>query len=289
MQAASRSLPEAFPVTVAHVAQESPDTVTLYLDPHGHRAYRAGQYVGITPHQFSELHGLIARLEAEKGRREPQRKYSMASAPHEPLLALTVKEEPFLPGVTRYPPLLSGHLVRGMKPGDGFEVFGYAGPYVLPDDVAARAELVVHVVAGAGAVPNFSILKDALHRDLSVRHLWLASNKRREDILFHDRLLELQWQHPDRLTVVNTLTRDPDAPAPFRQGRVGEALLAELLPPLHRERCLVYACGPAVHPWDRRAALEAGTEVTPRFMETVVGHLHSLGVDERRIKRETYG
>ena len=40
---------------------------------------------------------------------------------------------------------------------------------------------------------------------------------------------------------------------------------------------------------DRRKALETRTPATPRFMETVLGHLHALGISDKRIKRETYG
>ncbi|RKI25556.1 oxidoreductase, partial [Corallococcus sp. AB004] len=42
-------------------------------------------------------------------------------------------------------------------------------------------------------------------------------------------------------------------------------------------------------PWDRRKALETRTPATPRFMEAVLGHLHELGIPDKRIKREAYG
>jgi 3-ketosteroid 9alpha-monooxygenase subunit B len=277
-------LPESFEVTLREVVAESPDTVTLVLDAHGHRDYRAGQYLGIGPHQFIELAELIHQLEAGKGRKEPQRKYSLASAPHETDVVLTVKGEEQVEGVTKYPPLLSNHLIRALKPGAHFTVFGYSGPYVLAD---AHAGLVVHVVAGSGAVPNFSIVKDALHRGLPSRHLWIASNKRREDVLYDRALTALAAQHPQQLQIVNTLTREQAAG--FRHGRVDRVLFEELIPAGERETCLVFACGPAVHTWDRHAALASGTPVTPRFMETVLGELHGLGITDKRIKREVYG
>jgi ferredoxin-NADP reductase len=285
-----RKRPEPFDVTLTEVRFESPDTATLYLDPHGHTDYRAGQYVAIDPHQFLSLRPWIAWLEEQKGRREPIRQYSLTSAPHEPLVAITVKEEEYVPGRTKYPPLLSNHLVRALAPGARFTVTGYSGPYILPPDIEQHTDLVVHVVAGSGAVPNFSILKDALHRGLPVRHVLLTSNKTRADILFRRELDALARAHPTRLQVVHTLTRDPDAAEEgLRLGRISEALLEEHIPADRRERCFVYACGPAILPWDRRAALEAGTSPTPRFMETVLGHLHALGIHDKRIRRETYG
>jgi hypothetical protein len=87
--------------------------------------------------------------------------------------------------------------------------------------------------------------------------------------------------------LVNTLTREKADG--FRHGRVDLALLEEVIPQAERESCLVYVCGPGVQPWDRRAALEAGISVTPRFMESVVGHLKAMGIADKRIKREVYG
>jgi 3-ketosteroid 9alpha-monooxygenase subunit B len=284
-----RKRPEIFEVTLREVQFESPDTATLYLDPHGKVDYRAGQYVAIAPHQFPELKPWISWLEEQKGRKEPVRQYSLSSAPHEPLLAITVKEEEYIPGKTKYPPLLSNLLVRGLHSGARFNVLGYSGPYVLPDDVDERTGLVVHLVAGSGAVPNFGILKDALHRDLRVRHIYVASNKTREDILFREPLAHLAERFPDRVKVVHSLTRDPEAGDAFRHGRISQELLEEAIPASERDTCLVYACGPAILPWDRRAALEAGTSPTPRFMETVLGQLHAMGIHDKRIRRETYG
>jgi ferredoxin-NADP reductase len=275
-------LPESFEVTLREVRPETPDTVTLVLDAPGHTAFRAGQYLSIAPQQFPALQPALQELELKKGRREPQRKYSVASAPHEGEVALTVKREEFIPGVTKYPPLLSGYLVSALEPGARFTVFGYSGPYVLPDP---HDGLVVHVVAGCGAVPNFSIVKDALHRALPARHVWLASNKQRSDVLYGPQLEALA--RTGKLRVLDTLTRER-APG-FRFGRIDRALLDEAIPESERASCLVYVCGPGVQPWDRRHALETLSEVTPRFMETVMGHLHAMGIANKRIKREVYG
>ena len=49
----------------------------------------------------------MAYLEDQKGQREKPRAYSMASAPHERYLAITIKEERYESGEIPYPPLLS--------------------------------------------------------------------------------------------------------------------------------------------------------------------------------------
>jgi ferredoxin-NADP reductase len=287
----ARNRPREYEVTVADVRLETHDTATLYLDFGPERPeYRAGQFINIDPHQFPALGRLSAYLQEHKARKEPARSYSMASAPHEPLVSITVKDEDYIPGFTKYPPLLSPYLVHGRLTGARIKVLGFMGPYVLPDDVEERTDHLVHVVAGSGAVPNFAIVKDALHRGLKPRHTVLFSNKTWGDILYREAFEALERAHPDKLRVVHTLTRETDeshfGPS-VRKGRVSEALLAELIP--DREKCLVYVCGPAITPWDRRKALETRTPATPRFMETVLGHLHDLGIEDKRIKRESYG
>jgi ferredoxin-NADP reductase len=218
------------------------------------------------------------------------RSYSIASAPHEPRLALTIKEEEYIVGLTQYPPLLSPYLVHAPLTGTRIKVLGFMGQYTLPDDVEQRTEHLVHIVAGTGAAPNFGLIKDALHRGLKVRHTLLCSNKTWGDILYREPLEALERAHPDKLRVVHTLTRETDesrfSPA-VRKGRVSHALLQELIP--DAATCLAYVCGPAITSWDRRKALETRTPATPRFLETVLGHLHELGVDDKRIKREAFG
>ena len=287
----TRKKPVEYEVTVADVRMETHDTATLYLDFGGAPLdYVAGQFINIDPHQFPALARFAAYLRERKGRKEPARSYSMASAPHEPLVAITVKDEEYIPGITLYPPLLSPYLVHGRLTGARMKVHGFMGPYVLPEDVESHTDHVVHVVAGSGAVPNFAMVKDALHRGLKLRHTFLFSNKTWGDVLYREELETLRHQHPEKLKLVHTLTRETDESRfgpQVRKGRVGEALLEELIP--DRDTCLIYVCGPAITPWDRRKALETRTPATPRFMETVLGHLHALGIADKRIKRETYG
>ncbi|OJT27006.1 oxidoreductase [Archangium sp. Cb G35] len=287
----ARNRPKEYEVTVSEVRLETHDTATLSLDFGPERPeYKAGQFINLDPHQFPALGRFSAYLQEHKGRKEPARSYSLASAPHEPLVAITVKDEDYIPGFTRYPPLLSPYLVHAPLTGSRMKVLGFMGPYVLPDDVEERTDHLVHIVAGSGAVPNFSIIKDALHRGLKPRHTVICSNKTWGDILYREAFEALERAHPGRLRVVHTLTRETDESrfgATVRKGRVGEALLEELLP--DKATCLVYVCGPAITPWDRRKALETRTPATPRFMEAVLGHLHTLGLEDKRIKRESYG
>lgn len=281
---------ETFAVQVQDVVREAPDTVTLRLAADHPPPYRAGQYLTIDPLQFAGLRPFAAFLQQQKGKAELVRPYSLSSAPHEGQLAFTVKEEPFTAGEQPFPPLLSPFLVHHAHVGLRFEVAGFAGGYVLPDELDARADTVLHVVAGSGAVPNFSILKDALHRGLRQRHLFVDANRTRAGILFRGSLQALAAAHPDRLRLLHLLTREPDAGAhgaDHRHGRLTAELLAELVgDPLRTE---AFVCGPGITLPQRKAALARGEKPAPRFLESAVELLKALGVPRKQLHQESYG
>ena len=265
---------------VADVIVEAPDTTTLVLFTGNDRLeYSAGHFLTIDPHQFEALERFTSFLEDLKGKREPPRAYSMSSSPHERYLAVTVKEERYVSGATKFPPLLSPLLVTG-----------FTGPYTLPADVSSRTDHIVHVCAGSGSVPNFSMLKFALANHPSLRHTFVYSNKTWEDIIFRDELSRLATQHADRLTVFHTLTREEN-PSVFgpsvRKGRLNAALLREAIPA--SGECDVYVCGPGISKFDIATAKERGETPQPRFLESVLADLATIGVPKNRIKREFYG
>ncbi len=276
---------------VADVVVETHDTVTLVLFTGNERLdYEPGNFLTIDPHQFEGLERWTAYLEDLKGKREPPRAYSMSSAPSERYVAFTVKEERYQRGVTKYPPLLSPLLVRRVSRGQRLSIVGFTGPYTLPPDVVSRTDHLVHLVAGSGSVPNYAILKHSLALLPELRHTFIYSNKTWGDIIFRRGLEELRERHPDRLRVVHALTRDESAirrGPDVRQGRVTAELLRELIP--DPTACLVYACGPAIGPIERRAAKERGEAPQPRFLEAAVAAIKEAGVPGERIKTESYG
>jgi 3-ketosteroid 9alpha-monooxygenase subunit B len=290
MEPASRRIKE-MEVMVADVIIETPDTTTLVLFTGNDRLeYLAGHFLTIDPHQFESLDRFTAFLEDLKGKREPPRAYSMSSAPHERYLAVTVKEERYVSGATRFPPLLSPLLVKRTLRGMRLVVTGFTGPYTLGPDIAADTDHIVHVCAGSGSVPNFSMLKFALAHHPTLRHTFVYSNKKWNDVIFRDELTRLAAAHPDRLTLLHALTREEDTRlfgASVRKGRVDQALLREAIP--DPSACVVYVCGPGISKFDLAAAKQAGTPPPPRFLESVLGDLRALGVPDKRIKREFYG
>jgi 3-ketosteroid 9alpha-monooxygenase subunit B len=274
---------------VADVIVETADTATLVLFSGNERLeYKPGHFLTIDPHQFQALERFTAFFEDAKGKREPPRAYSMCSTPDERYLAVTVKEERYVTGLTKYPPLLSPLLVRRTLRGMRMIVTGFTGPYTLPDDIEAKTDHLVHVCAGSGSVPNFAILKHALAHHPKLRHTWVYSNKTWEDVIYRTNLEALEKQHTGRLRVIHTLTRDEGEARPnVKRGRIDEAILREAIP--DPASCLVYACGPAIGPHDRAAAKEKGAPPAPRFLEAAMKYLADIGVPRKSITLESYG
>ncbi len=240
-------------VMVAEVVVETPDTTTLVLFTGNDRLrYESGHFLTIDPHQFEALERFTAYFEELKGRREPARAYSLTSAPHERYLAITVKEERYQRGVTKYPPLLSPMLVKRTGRGMRLQVVGFTGPYVLPRGVEDVTDHLVHLVAGSGSVPNFSILKHALREHPRLRHTFVYSSKTWGDVIFREPLRELQERYPDRLRVVHTDPPRPHRPrAPARAHPRSDRLPGLRLRPRHR------SLGEARRPRARRGAAAA--------------------------------
>jgi len=278
-------------VMVADVIKETPEAATLLLfTGNDHLEYQPGHFLTIDPHQFPALERFTAYFEDLKGRKEPQRAYSLSSAPHEDYLAITVKEEGYTSGKTEYPPLLSPLLVFRTPRGTRMRVTGFSGPYVLPPDIEQRTDHIVHVCAGSGSVPNLSILKHALGTEMNLNHTFIYGNKTRGDIIFRRQLEALEAQHPERLRVVHSLSRDPNASAHgpnYQSGRLSEDLLREWIPDPGSVE--VFACGPGISKWDRRRAAAEGVDPTPRFLEGALGLLASIGVPAGNTHHESYG
>src|SRR5678816_704108 len=186
-------------VMVADVVVETPDTSTLvFFTGNDRLEYSAGHFLTIDPHQFEALERFTSFLEDLKGKREPPRAYSMSSSP----------QERYVSGMTKFPPLLSPLLVKRTTRGMRLVVTGFTGPYTLPADVSTRTDHIVHVCAGSGSVPNFSMLKFALAHHPALRHTFVYSNKMWDDVIFRDELGRLASQHLDRVKVLHTLTRE---------------------------------------------------------------------------------
>lgn len=283
------------PITgmVVRCIQETYDTWTLDIFVGvGNKAYIAGQFISIDPHQFPELSELTAFLEDKKGKKEPIRAYSLCSAPHEPTISTTIKPERYEPGESQYPPLLSPLLASDALQGREIEFSGYSGAYILAPDHAEHTNEVLHLVAGSGAVPNFALLKDELlnEKNPTVFHTLIDVNRTHDDIIYRQELDQLARDYPHRFKLIHMITRE-DNPSRygsnFLKGRPTFDIVKQHVK--DPSKVLVYACGAAVTKWQKKKAKETGIEPAPRFMEGVREIVKELGVDRKRFKHEVYG
>lgn len=276
-------------VMVADVIVETHDTTTLvFFTGNDKLDYKPGHFLTIDPHQFAALDRFTRYLEDMKGKKEPPRAYSMCSAPHEKYLAVTVKEEDYVTGQTKYPPLLSPLLVRRVNRGARMVITGFTGPYVLPDDIESRTDHLVHLCAGSGSVPNLSIIKHALAHGMKLKHTLIYSNKTWNDVIFLRQLEKLQMLHPDKVRVVHCLTREKNVQGPdVFASRVNEEILRQVV--RDPSAVEVFCCGPGITKFDREAAKARGEEAKPRFLETSLAALTAIGIPKDKIHRESYG
>lgn len=258
---------------VTSIRRETPDTVTIALDRGGEPFdYKAGQAVGIDPHQFAALADDVARREAERGRPEMERSYSLASHPAQTHLELTVKEEPIRHGK---PPLLSPYLVRRLREGDEITINGPFGLYSLPDDLGGLAH-AVHICAGSGIVPSRAVINDSRARGLPLSHTLLFQNRTSADIIYRDEL------DACGATVVHVLSR-PDDGWTERRGYITRELVAEHI--TDPARTIGFACGPNEPRGDAPGFLDF---FTGNRKAGIAGVLQELGLDRKRIKKESW-
>ena len=224
---------------------ETPTAATLRFAPDGWPGHRAGQHVDV-------------RLTADDGY-QAQRSYSIASAPEDGALALTV--ERLDDGE------VSPYLVDDMAPGDALELRGPIGGWFVWD-VADGGPLLL-VAGGSGLVPLMAMLRHRRAIGAAVPARLLLSARTVEDVLYGDELraLEAGKDGPD---VTNTLPRGAP-PGWSGSDRRGDRELLEAVAWAPAQRPRVYVCGPTA------------------FVEEVAADVVALGHDPGLDKTERFG
>ena len=235
--------------TVVGVRDETPRTRTLVLDVPEWSGHRAGQHVDV-------------RLVAEDGY-QAQRSYSIASAPEDVQLELTV--ERLEDGE------VSSYLCDVLHPGDGLELRGPIGGYFVWNFSTDAPVLLVG--GGSGIVPLMSMLRHRARADASVRAearaVLLYSARTVQDLIFHKELQQLD-DDDESLSVHITLTREQPPQWDGFRGRVDRSMLERVTETM-TDRPNVFVCGP-----------------TP-FTEAVATLLVELGHEPSRIRTERFG
>ena len=230
---------------VVELVDETPRVRTLVLDVPGWPGHRAGQHVDV-------------RLTAEDGY-QAQRSYSIASAPEDPRMRLTV--ERLADGE------VSPYLVGELRPGDMLELRGPIGGYFVWDP--SRPEPVLLVAGGSGIAPLMSMLRHRAASGATSGACLVYSSRTWDDIIYRDELKRLS-SVDGGARVVHTLTRaQPPGWAGYGR-RVDGAMLAEVAWPPSIDP-IAFVCGP-----------------TP-FVESVASALVLRGYLPHRVKTERFG
>jgi len=239
--------------TVVDVVTETPRARTLVLDVPDWPGHRAGQHVDV-------------RLTADDGY-QAQRSFSIASAPEDVRIALTVQR--LDDGE------VSPHLTDVLRAGDRLELRGPIGGYFVWE--AALGGPLLLVAGGSGIVPLMAMLR---HRatalvaaSMQARHgvpARLLYSARRWDDVFYRRELARLAEDDETLEVALTLTHEVPAGWTGFRRLIDRMMLAEVAwPPAERPH--VFVCGP-----------------TP-LVEAVAAALVELGHDPELVKTERFG
>ena len=230
---------------VVELIDETPRVRSVVLDIPHWPGHLAGQHVDV-------------RLTAEDGY-QAQRSYSIASAPEERRLVLTVERLP--------DGEVSSYLVGELRPGDSLELRGPIGGYFVWE--ARMGGPLLLVAGGSGIVPLMAMLR---HREASravVGATLVYSSRSWEEIIYREELDRLT-SGPDGPRVTPTLTRSQPPGWTGYARRVDGPMLAEVAwPP--SDMPTAFICGP-----------------TP-FVEAVASALVLLGYPAPKVKTERFG
>jgi ferredoxin-NADP reductase len=229
---------------VVELLSETPRVKSIVLVVPDWPGHRAGQHVDV-------------RLTAEDGY-QAQRSYSIASAPEDEQVVLTV--ERLEDGE------VSTYLVDELVPGDSVELRGPVGGYFVWEQSLGGPLFLV--AGGSGIVPLRAMLRHRAAVRSSVPARLLYSSRSPEDVIYRDDLDRLAAD--GEVDVALTLTREWPEGWSGHRGRVDSALLEEVAW-TPAERALTYVCGPT------------------GFVETVANALVELGHDPARIRTERFG
>jgi ferredoxin-NADP reductase len=231
--------------TLAEIVQETPRVSSLYFDLPEWSGHLAGQHVDV-------------RLTAEDGY-VAERSYSIASAPEEPRVALTV--ERLDDGE------VSPYLVGELRVGDKLELRGPIGGFFV---WTADDERPLSLIAGgSGVVPLMAMLRHRAEARGKAPARLLYSSRTLSDIIYRQELDRLASAGDD-VAVYHTLTRDkPEGWRGFTR-RVDQAMMQEVAWP-KEQMPAVYICGPTT------------------FVEAAASLLVSMGYPPISIKTERFG
>lgn len=244
-------------VRVTKIVRETPDATSFHFEEldGAEMPFAAGQFM---------------TFEAHVGGERLRRAYSLAG--------------PAVPGAPRFVTVkriadgrVSNHLNEAVEEGQLIPVLGPSGHFTLEDAERELAEAgleparrLVLIAAGSGITPIRSLVETALATRPELRLSLVYGNRSEADVIFRDRIAELEAAHPERFEVAHVLERTEGSELPATRGLLDRPTIDALLDRLETEGALFFVCGPA-------PVMDAAREA-----------LLARGVHEARIREERF-
>jgi ferredoxin-NADP reductase len=228
---------------VVELVEETPNVKTLVLDVPDWPGHRAGQHVDV-------------RLTAEDGY-QAQRSYSIASAPEDERVALTVAR--LDDGE------VSPYLAHELVVGDRLELRGPIGGYFVWE--ASQGGPLFLIGGGSGVVPLVSMLRHRASARASIPARLLYSVRSLEDVIYREELDALEAPDPELDVLYAPTRKQPPGWTSYAQ-RIDASVLREVG---FGGEGFAYVCGPT------------------GFVETVADGLLVVGYAPEQVRTERFG
>ncbi|WP_209330412.1 ferredoxin--NADP reductase [Lunatimonas salinarum] len=235
---------------VREIIKETPDATTIYFEqPEPHLEYKPGQFLTV----IVELNG-----------KEERRSYSLSTSPFvDPFPGITVKR---LDGG-----LVSNYLNEHIRPGKKITVMKPMGNFTC-DYHSKHQRNYGMIAAGSGITPVMGITKSILINEPASKVNLLYGSRAEDQIIFKQRLEELQREYPGRLEVTHQLSQ-PSESWPGNKGRITAGSIKTFAEGMLHEgpsEGLFYLCGPN------------------ELMELATETLQNLGIGKEQVLSENF-
>lgn len=229
---------------VAEIIKETQDAITIALDAPHDSGFMAGQFIT-----------LLLNINGQEYRRS----YSLSSAPDESTKKWSFTVKRISGGVA------SNWIHDNIRVGQFLKVRGPSGSFTY--DPSRNLNSVLLIGGGSGITPLFSILTAILTKSPNTRVTLIFANRRKQDVIFADKLEHLATLYSNRFSLVHVLEEN-DTLTPH-VGRIDLPILRNALAPTGAPD-LCFVCGPAP------------------MMDSVQAMLTEIGVDPEKIKTERF-
>lgn len=249
-------------IKITEVRKESADAISIIFDP------------AQTPEPFFDFQpGQHITLKLDINGKAYRRSYSLSSALHERVLKITVKKV--------HKGIVSTYLLQHIKAGDELVISKPEGHFCISPNQERRNNYYFFA-AGSGITPVYSMIRSLLENEAMSNIYLLYGNRKKEDIIFHQELLEMAKTYEGQLFVEYTLSGEGKGFLPFLKsaksdwsgwtGRINKKMIDTFLQkyPASTKDAYYYLCGPG------------------KMIEDVKKELLALGKDSKHVHAEYF-